>query len=340
MKTAVHITIDTESAMAGAWDDPQRRPLPASRHIFCENESGAFGVPLIMTELRRYGFAATFFCETLAGRVLGQADTRCVVEALQAGGQDVQLHLHPVYWHYSRRSECPEADRRRYRASGSDLLGEHSTEEQAALLEEATDLFEASVGRPPTVFRAGNFAVSRITLGLLAKKGFVIDSSFNAANDEELSLADEPPAPNTVQNIEGVWELPITVARSRIREGNGYKPFDPVALSVREMESILEAAHASSMPHVTVVFHCFSLVKPRDMSYTEFRPNRVVIARLRALLGFLDANRSRFTVQTLGELAARVDSIHGTTSAVIPDLGFWRPAARKAVQAVNALYWT
>jgi len=331
MKTAVHITIDTESAMAGAWDDPTRSPLPASRHIFCENESGAYGIPLIMAELRRHGFGATFFCETLAGRVLGQADTRRVVEALLAGGQDVQLHLHPVYWHYSRRKGT--------RTSGFDLLGEHPVDEQVALLEEAADLFRACTGRAPTVFRAGNFAVSRTTLRLLGKQGIVIDSSFNAANGERLSLADEPPVPNTVQNIEGVWEVPITVARSHIREGNGYKPFDPVALSVREMQTILESAHAASMPHVTLVFHCFSLVKARDMSYSEFRPNRIVMARLQALLAFLDANRARFTVQTLGELAGRVDSIQATSRAVIPDLGFWRPATRKVVQAVNALYW-
>jgi hypothetical protein len=339
MKTAVHITIDTESAMAGAWEDPGRRPVPASRHIFCENESGAHGIPLIMARLQRYGFRATFFCETLAGRVLGEADTRSVVEALLTGGQDVQLHLHPVYWHYSLCSGDLVADRARYRASGSDLLGEHSAEQQIALIEAAADLFRASAGRAPTVFRAGNFAASRVTLRLLAKLGFVIDSSFNAADHEALSLADERPEPNTVQNIEGVWELPVTVARSRIREGNGYKPFDPVALSVGEMRTILETAHANSMPHVTLVFHCFSLVKPRDMSYSRFRLNRVVIARLQALLAFLDVNRSRFTVQTLGELAAAPDSIHATSRAVIPDLGFWRPAARKAVQAVNRLYW-
>jgi hypothetical protein len=141
-----------------------------------------------------------------------------------------------------------------------------------------------------------------------------------------------------VQAIEGVWEFPVTVARTRIREGNGLKPFDPVALSAWEMERMLDAAHAAGMPHVTLLFHCFSFVKPRDMSYQRFRPNRIVTARLRRLLAFLDANRDRFHVQSFGRLAA-TRSIQGPTTATIADLGLWRPAVRKVVQVVNSLYW-
>jgi hypothetical protein len=104
------------------------------------------------------------------------------------------------------------------------------------------------------------------------------------------------------------------------------------------MQRMLEAAHASGMPHVTLLFHCFSFVKPRDMSYQRFRRNRIVIARLRALLAFLDANRSRFQVETFGALAA-AGPIRPSAVAVVPDLGFWRPATRKAVQLANSLYW-
>ena len=338
MKTSVHITVDTESAMGGAWDEPTRGPLPASRHVFCRDDSGAYGIPLIARELDRYGFRATFFCETLATRVLGEADTRSVVDALLAAGQDVQLHLHPVYWYYRRFREGGGVDREQYRSSASDLLCAHSPDQQLALLEEAGDLLRTCTGRAPVAFRAGNFAASRATLRVLAKLGFVIDSSYNPAAHEDPSLADDPPEPNTVQNIEGVWEVPVTVARTRIREGNGYKPLDPVALSAWEMQRVLEATHAAGMPHVTALFHCFTFVKPRDMAYSRFRLNRIVLARLRALLSFLHTNRSRFQVATFGELAVG-GQIRASTTALVPDLGVWRPVARKAVQALNALYW-
>ena len=47
MATAVYLTVDTESSMGGAWANPQRRPLPASRHVFCESETGVT-LPLIV----------------------------------------------------------------------------------------------------------------------------------------------------------------------------------------------------------------------------------------------------------------------------------------------------
>jgi hypothetical protein len=338
MKTSVYITVDTESAMGGAWDAPEHGPVAASRHVFCRDGSEAYGIPLISQELGRYGFQATFFCEMLATPVLGEADTRSVVDALLAANQDVQLHLHPVYWYYRRFLDEGEAARDHYRTSACDLLCEHPPDRQVALLEEACDLFRTCTGRVPVAFRAGNFAASRSTLRALSKLGFVIDSSYNPAQHQDPSFTDDPPEPNVVQSIEGIWEFPVTVARTRIREGNGYKPFDPVALCAWEMRRILEAAHAAGMPHVTLLFHCFSFVKPRDISYHRFRRNRIVIARLRALLAFLDANRDRFRVETFGAQAA-AGSIQGSTVATIPDLGFFRPAARKAVQVINSLYW-
>ena len=337
MKTAVHLTIDTESAMAGAWDAPGHGPLPASRHVFCEGPSGAYGIPLITRELDRYGFRATFLCEMLATRVLGEADTRSVVEALLTAGQDVQLHLHPVYWYYRRFLDGGAVDRHHHRAATSDLLSAHSPDRQLALLEEATEIFRACTGQVPVAFRAGNFAASHATLRALAKLGFRIDSSYNPAQQDDPSLADDPPAPNVVQSIEGVWEVPVTVARTRIGEGNGYKPFDPVALCAWEMTRILDTAHAAGMHHVTVLFHSFTFVKPWDMSYSRFRLNRVVLRRLQALLRFLDANQDRFRVETFGEMAA--GPIQAAPTAVIPHLGVWRPAVRKTVQVVNQLYW-
>jgi hypothetical protein len=337
MKTAVHITVDTESAMGGAWDDPGHGPLPASRHVFCRDGSDAYGIPLITRELGRYGFRATFLCEMLATRVLGEADTRSVVEALLTAGQDVQLHLHPVYWYYRRFLDAGAVDRDHYRVAACDQLCAHSPEQQLEMLEEASELFRVCTGRAPVAFRAGNFAASRATLRALGKLGFLIDSSYNPAQLDDPSLADDPPEPNVVQSIEGVWEVPVTVARTRIREGNGYKPFDPVALCAREMERILDAANSAGMPHVTLLFHSFTFVKPWDMTYSRFRLNRIVLRRLRALLRFLDANRDRFRVETFGELAA--GPIQASPKGVVPDLGFWRPAVRKAVQLINTLYW-
>jgi hypothetical protein len=43
-------------------------------------------------------------------------------------------------------------------------------------------------------------------------------------------------------------------------------------------------------------------------------------------------------VETFGALAA-AGRIRASAAATIPDLGFWRPATRKAIQIANSLYW-
>lgn len=339
MKTSVYITVDTESSMGGAWHEPGRRPLPASRHVFCRNEHGEFGLPLIVNELRQAGLRATFFCETLSTHVLGEADTRSITDFLCAAGQDVQLHLHPTYRHYAdalRRDAVRPADT----APGRDDLAAHSEAEQLALVSEASELLTRCTGRVPIAFRAGNFAANRTTLGVLRKLGILIDSSFNPAYVGRGSFDAEPLRVNVPQQIDGVFELPITVARTRLPEGNGFKPFDPGALSMWEMERILSEAHGGGSGHVVVIFHCFSTVKPKDPYYSAFRPNWIMIRRLRWLLAFLASNSTRFGVRTIGELAEEEAPLASASRSVIPSLGLWHPAARKAIQALNRLYWT
>jgi len=339
-KTSVYITVDTESSMGGAWQEPSKRPLSAARHVFCQNQRGAFGIPLIVQELQRHGFRATFFCEMLATHVLGEADTRSITDFLLAAGQDVQLHLHPTYWHYHLQTQNALVDSLSTSRRKSDLLSAHSSEEQEFLLDEACQIFRRCTGRWPAAFRAGNFAANQTTLQILAKRGILIDSSFNPAYVVSHFFDEQSPAVNLVQFIGGVWEFPIMVAKTRFPEGNGYKPFDLCALCNAEMETILNIAHETGMEHVTLIFHCFSLVKPKDVSYSSFKPNRIVIGRLQKLLRFLDRESSKFMVRTFGEIATVLPSQKEQYRSVLPDLGFWRGSLRKAVQGLNHFYWT
>ena len=340
MTTSVYLTVDTESSMGGAWLNPQRRPLPASRHVFCESETGAYGLPLIVGELRRYDFRATFFCEMLATLVLGEDDTRSFTDYLLEAGQDVQLHAHPTYAHYHRATTAGDVGRYRSTHSTSDLLAAHSPEDQAQILLEACEIFRRCVGNPPLAFRAGNFAADRATLRILAELNIFVDSSFNPVYRSDLSFKEDPPEINRLSKINDVWEFPITIAKTRLPEGVGYKPFDLCALSRWEMETILNAAHEQGLEHVTLIFHCFSTVKAKDVYYSQFKPNSVVIGRLRSLLRFLDANRERFAVRTFAEAARTLSTLRAGAGGAMPDLGFWRPALRKGLQAWNGFYWT
>jgi hypothetical protein len=335
--TQVYLTIDTESSMGGAWADPRRRPVPADRHVFCRNGRGAYGIEWMVESLRRYGMRATFFCETLAGSVLGEEDTRSFVEYLFRAGQDVQLHAHPTYWHYAVFLES--GGRNPAEAVQCDRLSLHTEAEQRELLQKAYELFVQCAGVRPTVFRAGGFAGDHVTLRVLRELGFVIDSSYNPIERTTCSFVRQPLGFNLVQKLEGIWELPITVARTRLPERGGYKNCEISAISASETQKILEDAYSGGMEHVVVLFHSFSSVKPRDVSYSRSRPNRIVIRRFETLLHYLDRNSSRFAVATLGDLAQNPTVLEKSQKAVVPDLGLWRPALRKCIQGLNNFYW-
>jgi hypothetical protein len=344
MKTSVYFTVDTEPSMGGALDHPERRPVPGSRHIFCRIGDEEFGIPLIVRLLQKYGFRGTFFVETLGTRCLGNADSQATFEFLLRTGQDVQLHIHPVF-HFYAESLQARAEGREYRVPvPADLLGHFPQEVQYRLLSESIEYFRQFSGYRPAAFRAGCFASSRATLRCLAALGISVDSSLNPCYPE-LSFPGENLEPNLVQPIEGVWEIPITVVRTPLPEGyHGFKFADCTSLGVSEIRRMLDAASSAGQEHFVIVFHSFSAVKPKDVEWKAMRPNRVVIRRLDGLFRYLAGNGDRFRVATMGELAKEL-SARGAepvpaSPAVIADLGLFQASVRKAMQLINSIYWT
>jgi peptidoglycan/xylan/chitin deacetylase (PgdA/CDA1 family) len=331
----IYFTVDTESSMGGAWERPDRLPVPAERRVFCRSNGAEYGIPLIVEIMARYGFRATYFVETLATLCLGSEDTSSVFEFLLGRGQDVQLHVHPVYKFYS--------DQRNSRRGPPpcDLIGQLTSEVQRELLAEATDLFEKFAGFRPTAFRAGNWAGSRSLLRVLKELGIRVDSSFNPAYHPEISFPDCSLARNAVTKVEGVWEVPVTVAQTPLPEGcHGVKFADCTALAVPELRKMLDDAAAAGQQHFVLVFHSFSAVKARDISYRQIRPNRIVIRRLERTMRYLAENSDRFQVRTMGEIAADERKLEREAAAVfVPDLNLVQCGVRKAVQAINNFYW-
>jgi hypothetical protein len=337
----VYFTVDTESSMAGAWWHPDRRPVEAARHVFCRIGNEDFGIPLLTRIMGELGLRATYFVETLATSSLGESDTRSIFEFLLKAGQDVQLHVHPVFRLYAdmlkARTECPGGEMPKPR----DFIGAFSKEAQMELLGEAIDYFLTFAGRKPTAFRAGCYAGSRSLMRCLFELGIRLDSSFNPCYHKEISFPGEALEPNVVQKIEGVWEMPVTVARTRLPEGHGgFRFADCSSLSFPELRTMLDVASAAGQEHFVIVFHSFSAVKTKDLAYSQIRPNRIVIRRLEKLLRYLVENSRRFSVGTLGSAAEDPDILSGGPSeAVVASLGFASAIGRKVVQWVNGAYW-
>ena len=332
----VYFTVDTESSMAGGWSDRTARPLTSDRHIFCRIGKDDFGIGLITETLGQYGFRATFFVEPLVSLINGERDSRDVYDYLLRHNQDVQLHIHPTYQFFAEFLES-SPDGTTAPRSTCDLMSAFDEQAQSELLGRAVALHKQLSGTEPVAFRAGCFAANTVTLRCLQREGVRFDTSFNPCYDG-WSFPKDGLTANEVVNLEGVWELPVTVARTPIPEGyGGLKHADPVALSFPELRDMLEQGEAQGQKHFVIVFHSFSAVKPKDVFYTALRPDRVTIKRLQRLAAYLNEHRDRYRVCTFGDLA-REDRVERGASPVV-GLSMANAAVRKSVQAMNRFYW-
>ncbi|NMM75429.1 hypothetical protein [Acidovorax sp. SRB_24] len=337
MKTKVYFTVDTENSMGGAWSDPTLRPVPSDRRIHCRIDGADHGIGWICQQLVKRNFKATFFAEVFASQVFGEDDSRRWMAYLKDHGQDVQLHTHLNFHFYAQQLAQGTLITRR-----TDDLVRLEDVERRRTLAQACEIFERLVGERPRVFRAGNWVCSRELLADLLQQGIVLDSSYNHVVKGKGSFDETSLKVNALQVIDGMFELPVTLAHQmlpepRLREG--LRPLDPTSMSSWELRSSLEQAQQAGMEHVVLVLHCFSFVKSRDAQYQDLRPDRVVMNRFTALLDHLMAHNDRFEVSTLGELAnsLRPVDLVTDTQTRIPQLGFARPLVRKLVQIANRL---
>jgi hypothetical protein len=337
MRSRVYLTVDVETSMGGAWRYPDCRPLPIDKAIFGKLGDASYGLPLIVEELNKYSLRATFFTEVFFSHCLGADQAKIVTDYLLRNRQDVQLHAHPVFRNYSLavKDGTPEAFRR-YRALG-DGLNDKDLGAQFAILSEASDLFRTFVGERPVAYRAGGFRGDHNTLAALRRLGIAIDSSFNPS--VAASFAKHRPQPNIVQCIDGVIEMPLTNAMSGVNGFRSWKPMAISSVSFAELKAVLTQAHATGIRDLIFILHSFSTVKPRDVFYSSFRPDWLVISRFRRLLSYLAEHASMFEVCMIGDVASEFTPFSGDQIAPALDLGIVKPLIRKGAQALNRFYW-
>ncbi len=259
------------------------------------NRRKELGIGLIMSELEAHGFRGTFFTEVLASHHFGKQALADVVGAMCRRGHDVQLHLHPVL----RNPDAAEPV--------EDNVGAYSVEDQVAMLGEGVELLEQAGAPRGSVlaFRAGNFGASNDTLTAMAQVGLRLDSSYNPSyvDADCLLRPDAPSADLFASAVPGVWELPIT---NFVQHNGSYRHLQLCAVSSAEMAHCLNACAELGIGHVTVLTHSFELNHVDSVQRRRGRLDHLTLQRLRGLLRFLDANRDRFEVDTVGDLAARL----------------------------------
>jgi hypothetical protein len=326
-KLRVYFTVDTETSLGAAWRNAGP-PLPLTQTVFGRIGDRSFGINLIMDILERYGFAATFFIEVLCSHFVGMEALGEVFTAIQSRGHDAQLHLHPVYRFYRDYLDGQPAREQ-------DLMFELSAEEQRRLLAEGVALFRSLSGRSPVAFRAGCFGASEVTLRALRENGVTIDSSYNLYYLDRSCGFERRPL-NSPVTMEGVHEFPVTNFRI-VGARRAYKPLDVAAVSVSEILATIRGMQAGGCSDVVLVFHSFSFLKRRGTRFEQARPDRIVIHRFGKLCEALAGMEDEVEVRVLAD--ARLPDGKRRETEVVPSLGWFRPAVRKAVQGLNYIPW-
>ena len=338
MRTKVYITIDTENSMGGAWHDPRFHPVGADKRIYCYINGKSHGIGWICRELNARNLKATFFAEVFGSLVFGEDETRQWFRHLLDWGQDVQLHTHLNFYFFSQRT----ANRKNI-PPFIDNLTDITAPLRGELLERACEIFRRMAGYDPTVYRAGNWCANLELLQELRANGIVLDTSFNRSLQGSGSFDGGLHCLNVLQLIEGMWELPVTVAHQRLpvsRNSDGFRAVSATSLSRWELRKVLNDLNEAGATHICIVLHSFDGVKSRDLQYTKIRVNSIVQRRFQFLLDYLAANQDRFHVSILSELARELQSATEPVKcrASIPRLGLLRPFTRTVVQKLNSMY--
>jgi len=326
-KMRVYFTVDTETSMGGAWRNPQYSPLPLERSMLGLYNSRFYGIPLLMDILEEHGFRATFFTEVFCGYLVGFEEVEKVFRRIRERGHDPQLHLHPVFRFY--RDFLQGMPRREI-----DLMFRLSSDEQRELIREGVGLFCQLNGKPPRAYRAGCYGASEITLRALRENGVEIDSSYNLAFLGKTCGFQASPL-NAPTLIEGVHEFPVTVFRGAAASGT--RSLEIHAVSVKEIIATIRGLQEAGCRDVVLSLHSFSLLKNLGIRYDNYRPDHIVIRRLRKLCAVLSELSSEIEVGVLGEVD--LASIAFPQPQVVPFVGWLQPGMRTMVQLVNRIPW-
>lgn len=267
------ITIDTEFSAGGYLHDPVRNKPVTDRAVYCRINGRSHGLGFLLETMKEFGVCATFFVEAAHCYVLGHEPMRPAVQDILAAGQDLQLHVHPMWLHGSeRRAGCPLTD----------AMAELSSEQIEDAIAEGLRAFEAWGAPKPVAFRVGSLRMRRKVYPVLKKLGIPISSSVGAARawyDGE-GIAIE----NGRKWVDGVLEVPV-LCYTDLKFGpkRHKRNLSVVGSGAGEILSVLKRAAAAGVEDAVILSHPFEFIKRSSGYYQRIAPNPIVQGRFRTL---------------------------------------------------------
>jgi peptidoglycan/xylan/chitin deacetylase (PgdA/CDA1 family) len=298
----VCLSVDVEFSINNALTNPERPPLGAD-WVYGESGGHSQGLGFLLDCLDRHGLKGTFFTEVFNSYHFGDAPMAGIVRDILAHGQDVQLHLHPV-WLYFKYPKW--RDELRWRPRPRDIFTDRESDEIANWLQDGVDILERLSGSRPIAFRSGNLNAGRVLYQGMRKAGIRLASNIgvglSAPVEDELMLY------SGLHSIEGVTEVPVTTYRMPLPGSDRLLLLTATGSAVAEMRAVLDAAHRLDAGPVVLLLHPHDFriaVQSTPGSPPDYRPDPVRQSRLERLCAYLGRYPERFRVTTFAESAER-----------------------------------
>lgn len=313
MRTKVAITVDTEPSIAGAFTNPGRFKPLIHEPVWGEVAGRSEALGFMMHTLGSHKLRATFFIETVHLSYFPERFMGDYAKRLQQEGQDIQLHLHPVWSRFEDEKFARINDRCR------DLDENRLVE----LIGRGAARIEAWCGRRPSCLRTGNFSVSTGVYRAMRQAKMPMASNICLAVapplEKELHVA------GGVHRIEGIVELPVTCFRDRGPIGRGrYRPLQVSACSFEELRDLLNALHQAGASLAVLVTHPFEFLKWSGPEFSRLRVNRLVQRRFEQLCRFLADNSDRFEAVGLDQIEEDIGTEDEVALDGSPIYSTWR----------------
>jgi peptidoglycan/xylan/chitin deacetylase (PgdA/CDA1 family) len=291
VKTHVVLTVDVEPSIAGAIHHPLTDHPLIHEPVWGEVDGQSEALGFILRVLKRYDLMATFFVETLHVRYFSPAPMGEYVSRLLDAGQDVQLHVHPVWRNFDGpiiRAQSPHHD----------CCGALPVSEILELVQYGREQIKGWTGKMPVAFRAGGFSTSSHVYAALREARITYSSNIcmgvNPPRERELALN------GGARNFDGIIEFPVTCFADHGVVGWGKpRPLQVAACAFDEMRALLSELHRDGGKLAVIVTHPFEFLKQDDYRFTNLRRNTVVQRRFERLARFLAENTDRFITTSL-----------------------------------------
>lgn len=237
----------------------QRLPDPATvvdEHVFGITSgcgSTGYGINYIMDALDARGMKGTFFVDVLMEYMVGERDTRRVIDTILSRGHDAQLHLHPnpnLYF----------ADKPSLQQIGLTYARARDVGSFRAAMELATESYFRFTGKQPLAFRNGSYIFRDEYFSVLKEFGIKLDSSIFAFKNFHAPLWMRTKTTPFIHST-GILEIPITwmsvesPGENRVLQHTlklGYQ-------AIQVLHAMLEFWRRYTLPQVTLI-HSYTLL--------------------------------------------------------------------------------